>query len=339
MIGTGEQNSGSISESVMGYCAVIVVKGLGPKHFMARNLKIGEEDHFQFLARSGRKWLMYTNIGRDLDETEIEALKRNIANTSGDTNVECKNGILVREAPEVLWKFFEDINSVGGCRISPNALQKEGNTYLSVEFQETKKEEISRILVEFLGKGGQYSKEVLYIGKQEGNYPMLLNLYRTSGNSLSDFSVVETLWEPSEEEVTKQNTGIFQNHGIFAPKYFFNGDRDVIIARISSQEIKGNADCRIIDDENRIVEFNITSHFFSDFHKEVVESYSGPIFYSLEVNERGVFSYYVIDSEVKQLFLSGLYRHWKKPSRIEHKNYITGVFRLDAFIKDRKVPF
>ena len=327
------------AKRIMGYCAILVLKNINPRHLRAMDIKLGEEDHYHFLAKKGKKWLIYQNVGRDLSDPEYDSLKKYVKTWGGGEQVDCKNGILHMEVPEFVWRFFEDINMIPGARVSANTFQHGGDAYLSVEFQEGNVERVSEKILEFVGEDGLFKKEIVYVGRQTGILPHILKLYSDFNNNLGDFSVFETLWEPTVEEREKQNMGVFLNQGLFVPKAFVDGERDKLIARLDSLEVKGDSSYKVIDEKNSIVEFDVKTKFFSDFYNEIIESYSGPLFLSLKVDERGISSYYILESDVQQLFIQGLYRHWKRPSRMRHKNYIMGVHTLDKWIMNRDLPF
>lgn len=320
---------------IMEYCAILVIKNVNPRYLKAHEIRIGEYDHFHFLAKKSGKWFIYQNVGRDLSEREYESLKKYVKTWGGGDSIECNNGILRMEVPPFSWAFFDKVNEIPGCRLTPNTFQNQGDAYISIEFPFSKIQEVSRVIMDFMGEESLFRKEIIYFGEQNAGIPQILKVYQDFGNSLEDFTIIETLWDTTNENIEKQNMGVFQNSGTFAPKHFINLERDKLIARLDSLNIQGEAEYTIIDERKRIVEFDIKSRFFSDFYNEVVERYSGPIFLSLKINREGVHSYYIIEKDVQQLFINGVNSHWKRPARKNHKNYILNVTTLDKWIAER----
>lgn len=317
------------NQNIMDYCAVIVLKNIHSKHLKAHEIKVGEKDHFHFMGRKEDKYLIYQNVGSELSEPEYEALKRYVKTWGGGESVDCVNGILQIEAPRFMWEFLERVNKIPGCRIAPNTLQNEGDAYISIEFQEINQIEVSKAIMDFLTADHIFAKELIYFGPQNVNLPHILSIYEEFGNTLRNFSVIKTVWQSENDDLSKQNMGIFLNKGFFLPKYFVDHQTDRLISKLESIDIKGDAEYKIVDEEKKIVEFNVQSKFFSDFYKEVIEHYSGPIFYSLQSDGRRLTNTYVVERNVQQLFMRGLSRHWNLPARKNHKNFISEVGYLD----------
>ena len=68
--------------------------------------------------------------------------------------------------------------------------------------------------------------------------------------------------------------------------------------------------------------------FFTDFYREVIETYYGTIFFEAEIYGNVMTSYYIIDENLSSAFLSGLQRHWSIPKRKNHHNVLVAAMNL-----------
>lgn len=314
-------------------CSVIQIHDLLPKKIKTSDFNSSPRDGFLFLARTESKLLVYQNLGFEPTEIEIKNLKKYISTWGGGENAEISNGVLEMELPSFLIPFENELNSIPGCRISPNLLRIEGDVYLTVEYHDTVNREVSEAIMKFISGDHLFKKKLIYTGTQSDGLPYILKLYKENGNSLDNLFMITTVWEFEENQIKTQNLGVFQNTGNYLPKCFVNGVKDELIFKVDNLEILGSANYRVVDAEEKIVEMEVTSRFFSDFYNEVIRKYSGPIFCHMEVSETEQTSYYLVEMDHQTLFMKGLLNHWKKDARVDHKNYIKSAEKLSSFVR------
>lgn len=313
-------------------CSVIKIIDLLPRKFHTSGSDSDLSDSFLFLSRTESKLLVYQNLGFDPTDAEVRNLKEFVRTWGGGEGVEVQNGVLEMELPSFLLPFENEIDSIPGCRISPNLLRIKGDVYIAVEYHDTVSERVGKTLMNFISKNHIFKKELVYTGKQTHGVPYILGLYRDNGNSLDNLFMISTVWEFKGDQIVYQNQGVFQNTGNYVPKCFVNGKKDKLIFKTENPGVLGNLEYDSVDENEHIVEINVSSRFFSDFYNEVIRKYSGPIFCQMEVSKTRQTSYYIVEMSHQTLFLTGLLNNWKKEARADHVNYIDFLGKLTDFI-------
>lgn len=309
--------------------SVIKIHNLMPKKIMTKGLKSELKDGFLFMSNENGRLMALQNLGFDPTEYELKHLKEHISAWGGGENVSVENGILEMELPRFLNPFVEMINNMPGCRVAPNMLRIKGDVYLSVEYPESFTRQISKIILEFLSTDHLFQKVLVYTGSVVTGIPILLRLYQEAGNTLTNFRMITTSWEFDQKNIFDENEGVFSNTGSFLPKSFGNVNEDHLIFRKNKDEVTGKAPHTVVDAENKIVEFKVSSKFYSDYFNQVVKKYSGPVFMHLTVTEKKLTTFNIIDVSHQDLFLRGLKKHWSLESRKNHINYIESVEYLE----------
>ena len=310
-----------------------------PKYLKAKEVHIGEADHFHFIAKEGNQWLFYRNAGKDLSTNEQKALQDYAKSVGISEEIRYMNGLLQMVIPDHQGKFYDSINEIRGCRVMPTTLQKNGDIYFCIEFHENSMKSVSDKILDFVQTEGPYRKTIFYMGRQKSNLPYLLNLYTLFGNSLQDFSLIKTRWEFNEGDITSGNDGVFQNHGIFVPKKFVDGENDTLIWSMENADMNTSANYEIVDSEDHVVETRIKTKFFADFYNNVGKRYSGPVFYGAKCDGAGLSNYYIVEKRVQSMFLTGLNNHLNRPGRVRHKNYLMEIMDLSKTVNTNVFPF
>ncbi len=323
------------SSETLPRCAVIKISDLLPKRIRVFDNSNDLKDGFLFLGKTGKKLLVYQNLGFDVTEQDREHLKKFILTWGGGETVEIRNGILEMELPSFLVPFLNEINSIAGSRVSPNLLRISGDVHICIEFHDAARVKVSEAVMEFASRNHIFEKNIVYMGKQPAEMPYLLKMYADSGNSLKDLTLVTSVWEFTDEEVAKQNLGVFQNQGSFVPKYFIDDTQDKLIFRLDNPQVLGNGKYETVDPSDNMVEIAVTSKFFSDFYNEVIKGYSGPLFYQAEVTGKSLATHFLVESELTSQFVKGIRNHWKREVRADHRNFIHSLQKFDSFLEER----
>ncbi|MCL4336250.1 MAG: hypothetical protein M1344_03350 [Candidatus Thermoplasmatota archaeon] len=323
------------SSETLPRCAIIKISDLLPKRIRVFDNSTDLKDGFLFLGRSGKKLLVYQNLGFDITDQDREHLIKFISTWGGGETVEIRNGILEMELPSFLVPFLNEINSIAGSRVSPNLLRISGDVYICVEFHDNARVKVSNTVMDFASKNHIFEKNVVYMGKQPTEMPYLLKIYADSGNNLEDLTLVNSIWEFTDEQIVNQNLGVFQNQGSFVPKHFIDDTQDILIFKMEKPQVLGNGKHEIVDPSENMVEIAVTSKFFSDFYNEVIKGYSGPLFYQAEVTGKSLTTHFLVESDLTSQFLKGLLNHWKKEVRADHRNFIYCIQKFDSFLEDR----
>lgn len=314
-------------------CAVIKIHDLLPRKIKTSEANSILKDGFLFLGQEGSKLIVHENLGLELTEIEVEHLKKFVSTWGGGDRVDVINGVLEMELPTFLNPFVEKINAIPGCRISPNLLRIGGDVYFYIEFHNSSNSSVSNEIMAFMSKEHLFEKELVYAGNQDNGIPYILKMYRDFGNSLNDLFMITTVWEFTNGQEEYQNQGVFQNQGNYVPKAFVDGFSDKLIFKMKKREILGNSEHRLVDESDNLVEFSVTSRFFSDFYSEIIKNYSGPIFCHMEVAEKKHISHYLIERKRQVPFIKGLLNNWKRDARADHTNYIYSAESLESVIK------
>lgn len=320
-----------MGEPLLDHCAIIEIKNIIPDRIKFTDLKFERKDRFLFLVNVDGGWFVHQNAGRTLTEKEISALNEYLKGIDGAASANSSGEMLQVSVPEVLWPTLDKITNIPGCRISPNLLQKDESIFVILEFIESANREVSDAVIEFVSQPLNIKKTLIYFGKDsEGS--KFLTYFRPTGLKSNKFILARTVWDFDDKAATQENQGVFQNKGVFVPKYFSPDGSITMIARLENKEILGNAKYRLVDQTKNVSELTFNSHFMKDFYQNVIERYSGPIFYKLIVSDHKMNNFFVIEKEFSDQFFRAISRHWSMPYRAEHFNRIEQVEDLDSLL-------
>ncbi len=320
-------------------CAVLELHAVHPKFLKVGEIRVGEQDHFHVIGREGGKWFFYRRIRQELTAEEKRLLQENIASSRMIFDPYSPSNVIRMSIPGFQGQFYNDINDIPGCRVSPITFQKAGSVYVSIEFHESQSQKVSDRILDFVAEEAPYERSVVHYGLNPSGLPYLLNMYLSFGNAPSNLAVVKTGWTINEDEVASENQGVFQNSGICIPKQFVDDESDRLIWRMDQPEIMGNALHTVVDESEHIVEMNVRSRFFSDFYAHVIRGYSGAIFFGLKCENGTLFDYFIVERPALQRFLEGLHSHWNLPARKHHSNYFVEVDELSHHLTMSEFPF
>lgn len=310
-----------VNMPMMENCVIVEIQEVFPEHVKLGDLKFPVRDHFQFIVKDKDGWSLCQNMGRKLTETELLILDKYLEKEDWKGRSRSTGEMLSIGLSESFNSLVGYINDIPGARINPNILQKGVNLYICIEFQNDYSSEISDIILDFVSDPDHPERSIIFYGKQEFGFSKLLNYYDRGDNS-EGFILIRTVWEYDEKTVVRENQGVFQNYGIFAPKFFDESGNVKMIARLQNSEIKGEAKHTVIDSENNVVEFSVRSHFMRDFFMNVIEHYSGPVFYRMVSEPGRLYNYFVVNKSSKDKFFKSLSKHWTMPLRKDHQNMV-----------------
>lgn len=306
----------------LGKCAVIRIHDLMPKKLNSALHNSSAGSGFMLMSQDDDKLMVTESVGFSVSHEEIEQVKKFFYTWGGNGNVSLSNGILGLELPSFLLPFFNEINSIPGTRVSPNLMRSGGDVYLYIEFDDSVIDRVSKSIMAFLSRDFLFEKDLIYIGNDNQEMPMILRMYLDSGYDIGNLFLVTTVWQFRDGQQKTQNEGVFQNRGNYIPKAFVNGSRDKLIFQLDNEEIQGKAPYEWVDRKKHLAEIDVKSHFFSDFYNYVIKEYSGPVICSMQVTENFHRTHYIIEKDRHIQFLKGLQNHWNGQARSDHVNYV-----------------
>ncbi len=312
-------------------CVVLELHAVHPKFLKIGDIRLGEQDHFHLIGRESGKWFFYRRIKQELTNREKELLKTHSSLEKMQFDPLSSSNIIRMSIPDFQGKFYDDINSIPGCRVSPVTFQRAGNVYVSIEFHKSQSQKVSDRIMDFIAEDEPYERSIVHYGSNPSNIPYLLNLYLSFGNLRNNLVLVKTKWLLSKEEITSENQGIFKNNGTFIPKQFVDDEMDSLVWRMDHPGIYGDSLFTVIDESEHLVEMNVKSKFFSDFYVNVIKNYCGAIFFGLRCENGTLFNYFIVERQATQSFLEGLNKNWNLPRRNHHLNYLMEVDDLSHY--------
>ena len=320
-------------------CAVLELHAVHPKFLKIGEIRVGEQDHFHVIGREGGKWFFYRRIKQELTAEEKRLLQKNSSSFNMTFDPYSPSNIIRMSIPDFQGQFYNDINDIPGCRVSPITLQRAGSVYVSIEFHESQSQKVSDRILDFVTEEAPYEKNLVHYGLNPSGLPYLLNSYLSFGNAPSNLALVKTRWIINKEGIASENQGIFQNSGVFIPKQFVDDESDRLIWKMDQPGIMGDALHTVVDNSENIVEINVRSRFFSDFYANVIRGYCGAIFFGLRCENGTLVDYFIVERQALQRFLEGLNRHWNLPARKHHSNYLVEVDDLSRCRTISEFPF
>lgn len=311
--------------TVLDWCAVLELQEVNPKFLSAGEIHVGEKDHFHLLGNEGEKWFFYRRLRNELNSEERQHLYEHSERIGMELELDAPTNIIKMAIPEFQGKLYTTVNKMVGCRISPVTFQKEGNVFISIEFSNNRRREVSEVLMDYISEELPFKRRLAYLGPSRENVPYLLNMYSAAGNSLGDLVLVKTKWVFRDDEKRSDVGGVFQNKGILVPKQYVDGGTDELIWRLDSLNVKGNNAYEVVDPSNYIVEMTVKSRYFSDFYRNLVRGYCGVSFFGLRCDNDALENYFIVEKHTLQSFLQGLQMQWSSEARKNHHNYLVEV--------------
>jgi hypothetical protein len=303
-----------------------------PRIMADRKLEVVLNNRFMMLGEENGEYSLYTNLGRDISDTERKIIEGNV-DSNGQRMIYFVAPTVLKipmsnsERHQRFQERIRTINAIPGFRANPCMLLHSQRIYVEIDYDEMAMiehpEEAMQIITSIIGEN-----EIVYIGDQPGQYPYIIKLFLENGGNLQDFSEIRTEWNMTQAEIEQENAGIFSMQSIFALKLFSSGPSNkLVLKRTDKEPGKGTIGCEINKDK-QIWEVDLSSSFFQDLFSEVFKSYFGAIFFCASVFGDTLATSYIIESNLINDFLSGLGRHWNKDRRKLHHNAIIGVNTL-----------
>ena len=320
------------STEVLENFAIIRLKNRFPKSLNLASFSFNLENKFFFSILKDGQLYMYRNLGKNLSEIESFNLKRTKEFQDYEMNI-IQNSVLQISVKSDVFAFFNHLNSLKGCRVNPNVLSNSQDAYIQTDFSDEAKDQVSKLLLDLMSSNIKMV-EIIAFGKHSGGIPYLLKLFTDFGGGLSDLFLIKSEWHLDTVSREKENSGVFLNEGKCVPKYFTNTNKDTLIFKLEIPDYKETPSLKVFSQGTNIVEMEANTTFFSDFYKEVIETYYGTIFYEAEIHDNVLTSYYIVDENLSTTFLLGLQRHWSIPKRKDHHNVLVAAMNLTNF----KVP-
>ena len=317
------------STEVLENFAIIRLKNRFPKSLNLASFSFNLENKFFFSILKDGQLYMYRNLGKNLSEIESFNLKRTKEFQDYEMNI-IQNSVLQISVKSDVFAFFNHLNSLKGCRVNPNVLSNSQDAYIQTDFSYEAKDQVSKLLLDLMSSNIKMV-EIIAFGKHSGGIPYLLKLFTDFGGGLSDLFLIKTEWHLDTVSREKENSGVFLNEGKFVPKYFTNTNKDILIFKLEIPDYKETPSLKVFSQGTNIVEMEANTTFFSDFYKEVIETYYGTIFYEAEIHDNVLTSYYIVDENLSTTFLLGLQRHWSIPKRKDHHNVLVAAMNLTDF--------
>ena len=133
-------------------CVVLELHAVHPKFLKIGDIRLGEQDHFHLIGRESGKWFFYRRIKQELTNREKELLKTHSSLEKMQFDPLSSSNIIRMSIPDFQGKFYDDINSIPGCRVSPVTFQRAGNVYVSIEFHKSQSQKVSDRIMDFIAE-------------------------------------------------------------------------------------------------------------------------------------------------------------------------------------------
>ena len=113
-------------------CAVLELHAVQPKFLKIGEMRVGERDRFHVIGREGGKWFFYRRLTQQLTYEEKNLLMEQSSSLKMTLDPFSPSNIIRMSVPDFQGQFYDDINDIPGCRVSPITLQNAGNVYVSI---------------------------------------------------------------------------------------------------------------------------------------------------------------------------------------------------------------
>ncbi len=321
------------SNEVLNRCAVIRVASLFPRVIHLSSARYGFDNIFMVLSREDGKYIIYKDIGYEMSDTEKRNLNSTLEKWDSNKVSFCNDSTIRIVLPESMQVVLSSFDEIGGSRITPDILILDGDMYLQVEFDSSVNAKVSRNIMKSLELLDDMNVSIVYYGSQETKSTYLFNLYKKNKNLNNDLIVIRTKWLISDKEREETSMGLFLNHGKILPRFISNMGTSEILFRGTGSDFRGSATNVLVNQSLNLYHVTVNSNFFVDFYKNVVQYYYGAIFYMLEITEREVLSFYIVEKNLFPRFIIGIENQWNETIRKEHRNFIISVETVTSLVR------
>ena len=325
--------AGSMWDSgILTKCIVARFDSSLPRIIADRKLEVRLNNRFVMLGEENGEYSLYTNLGRDISDTERKIIEGNV-DSGGQpmifliTQTVLKIPMSNSERHLRFQERIRIINAIPGFRVNPCMLLHSQKIYMEIDYDDMAMaehpEEAMQIITSIIKEN-----EIVYIGYQPDQYPYIIRLFLEFGGNLQGLSEIRTEWNMTQAEIEQENAGIFGTQSTFALKLFSSETSNKLILKCTDDDPGKVSMGRIINKDKHIWEVGLSSSFFQDLFSEVFKSYFGAIFFCARVSQGTLATSYIIESNLINDFLSGLSRNWNKDRRKPHHNAIIGINTL-----------
>ena len=285
-------------------------------------------------ARENGRWRMFINAFKTLKTDEVESVVDYINSfytkmglgkvMKHDTNA------LIRDISEISNESINRLASIPGLAMYPAISLGRDELIIAFEFVEDALDTVTKLVLDYVNLA-PLPAEIIKLERLDGlTVPSFRIAIERKDINPNMVLVIRTTWTLSDEELTTNSAGLFQNTMNFRMKYVAS-DTNEIIARVHNSNIKFNGQFEIYksNKNSKIVQFHLESSWFHDFFFDIVRSVMGPIDYWGYSDGAGhLDNYFLIRREDQIDFFKALGKYWSNPKRSVHKNRIVEVLPL-----------
>ncbi len=309
--------------------SLIRSSNLRPAYSHVDELRGKNKLRFLNLLMEGGEWLIAENVGRDVGPDEIPRMEEEFR-SKGANSIFIRNGILYSRLHPANNDLVSKINDLPGCRVGPLHIWNAEDVYFPIEYFPDQSERVSDIILNYLSDNPSLSVSLEYMGSYSGKIPFMLNLFKSLGGNLGEYSIVTTVWNATSSEIITETSGIFLNAGIFYPKILSDSEDGRMIYFSHGADFHGLTP-EIVDKNQQIYEIPIRTRFFRDFYESMKESGLWPLILSAVSDGNAVTNNMMIRSDEVEMFTIALRRHFGRSARNTHVNYIASVVSAEEY--------
>ncbi len=307
---------------------------LGYPVIVSREMENGASHNFALaiLGRENGRWYVYSNQLSPNDEMKTSnRLKDSYDNGTTIESVPQKCKMIEYYPPIEFDDFLNSVAAIPGTIVQHLAILKEKSLTVFIESSRNAVRAVDEMVARHRPFGGINSKVETFENRDgNGEIPFFIAYLKKNYHDFSNLELIKTGWKMGRKEFRDDVAGVFENEGIFRPKYFDDVSAN-LIANVNRGFIKGKSNFKVIDfsSEGKMIEFSVHSRWFGEFFTNVIRRYMGSfIFWAYSDGRGNLENYFIIDGRMKGEFLSGLGRHWQEPRRIRHHNFIDYLVKL-----------
>lgn len=299
----------------------------------------GSIDHFDAGLIWNKEWYIYIDKLKPLPESEIRSnvdyFNSKFGHDDDSIFLETEGKLVrsrLRKNTEV---FLNSLMKINGVVIFPVVLMGDNDNIYAIRYPESASQEVTKLFLDY-AVNAPFKVDVLKIGEDKED-SFLLEFYKFTKYDFSLLTLIETVWEMNENEITNENLGILQNEMVFVPKYF--GFDSPIVGRLGPKSIdnfpKGNAESTIIskDKFGTLVQVSMNRRVLVDFYFDILRPINGGLIYwAYSDGVSKLYNFFILPTRNTSEFVRGMTSYWEKTVRSNHKNYIKTVKSLNDII-------
>ena len=305
--------------------SLIEINDAFPKHVLLVELRSSSITHHLLLVKTSDKWVTYENVVRSITDKELAQIT-NLFSQNGWNNITILTpSLFSADVPQYLSSFIEDVSNIPGAYIFPNLFEIDGNLYIQIYTTNSSRSTVGSKILEFIATEREKKCSLVYFGGTD--HKNIKRVFDNINYNLYDeeFSSITTVWHFKRKEIEEENDGVFQNAGVFVPKFFVNSDTVTLIGKLEVDEVKGNGNYSFISAKRKLVELTLHSRFMQDFFETIINNYGGFILQKLWVTSNEIYTKFLVYHPIEKRFIKELYKHWSLPARVVHLNSLLEI--------------